>query len=587
MRRRFVLSSVAALLAGVIVGVPGLATASLPSSGTTPVPVTAGNQAGGIDAHLKQLGAIGGKITSVAGGTAVTDALVSVYTASGTASFFDVSDGTGHYQVNGLKPGTYKVCVSGQGATGGGSATGYLSRCWKTAAWNGHSAPPTGAIGVSVTAATLTPNINVALPTAAAIAGRVTNSAGTALKFVQVVARNRNSGFTFYTSTATNGSYKLRGLPAASKGYTVCFNAAGVSASTGYLNECWNNVAWGTGAYPSTAKAVSVQIGKTHANINASLSRGGAIAGNVTDAKSGKALGYASVAVYTTSGRVAGYASANSTGHYTAKSLRAGKYYVCAYPFSKSTATAETDYKGKCFKNVAWSGHALPTSGLTAVAVHTGQTHTGVNLALGKTVIPLGSVAGTILSGVDGTTPIQSAQVTVYRTNGSSAGFATTSATGAYKITGLRANSTGYVVCALAPYGFTISGSPTYGWAPHCYNNRNWDGSSTVPTADKFPLSAGQQKSGINVTLPVGGSIAGAASVFGTANDAEAFVSVYNATTHKQVASGFANGPYAVSSLAGGYSYIVCFDGRFLAFGNTPYGSAPQCYPDVPWNGIP
>jgi hypothetical protein len=574
------------LAAGALIGSAATADAGLPAT-ATPVSVSSGAVHSGVDASVKQYGAIGGKIKSVATGGNISGAAVYAYSGSAVKGL-DFSDASGNYQINGLAGGAYKVCVSTGSTSGGGSTTGYLSRCYKTVAWNGHSAPPSAAAAVTVTAGNKKSNINVSLPSGAAISGKVKNAGGTGLEDASVLAKNRNTGQVFFAQTNSTGAYKLTGLTAASSGYSVCFDGTAVSNSgaTGYLDRCWKNVGWSGSGFPSGATKVTVALGKTHTGIGATLPRGGAISGVVKDANTGALLPYVSIAVFNSSGKILRYASTNNKGQYTAKSLPAAtKDYVCAYPFSTSTATLAKSYRGRCYKNVAWSGGKLPT-GPTGVKVTIGSVHKGISLSLPKTTAKLGSIAGTIKSAGTGNPVIQFGSVTAYTSGGTYVTSTSTNASGAYKLTGLKANSTGYVVCATAQYGFATTTPPTK-WAPHCYQNANWDGSNKVPAAAmRVPLSAGQAKGNINITLPIGGGISGNVTVFGSANPASVQVEIYNATTHRWVTSTYTFGnPYEVDGLAGGYSYIVCFDGRYNTSGTTPYGSVPQCFNNVAWNG--
>src|SRR4051794_35364623 len=196
------------------------ASAGLPS-GTTPVTVTAGVVTTGIDAHVRQLGAISGKITSVARGEAVGGAEV---WAIGPHGGYTSQVGTtlahdGRYLLRGLTPGRrYRVCVIGRWARGGGSVTGYLSRCYTSAAWSGDGSPPASAHPVTVTSGMRTTRVDVALPSAASIAGTVRSSAGTALAHVRIMAKNRSAGPWLYGSTDRTGHYRLTGLTATADG---------------------------------------------------------------------------------------------------------------------------------------------------------------------------------------------------------------------------------------------------------------------------------------------------------------------------------------------------------------------------------
>src|SRR5439155_23343339 len=140
-------------------------------------------------------------------------------------------------------------------------------------------------------------------------------------------------------------------------------------------------------------------------------------------------------------------------------------------------------------------------------------------------------------------------------------GSAFTATNGTYKVTGLHANSTGYVVCAV-PTSFSSSttAAPATGWAAHCYNDVAWSGAGTPP-GTKLPLSAGQNRTGINIGLPVGGEISGTTyDGAGTSNlAADVNVEVFTAGGKFVFGSNSSDssGAYSVKGLTPG-NYTVC-----------------------------
>jgi hypothetical protein len=587
MRNRPLLLCVAALVALGTVGIAGTAEATLPS-GTTPV--AAGNPATtGIDAALAKAASISGTITSVAGTSSnnKVQAAVQVFAGS-TFAGSGFSDGNGHYFVGGLKASAtgYAVCVSGLFASGGASATGYLGRCYKTAAWNGSLPLPSGRVLVPLTPGQDVTGINIHLPSAAAIAGKVTSPSGTALNGVSIVARNRNSGARFFGFTSSTGAYKVRGLTAASKGYTVCADARGVASGTGYLPRCFKNVAWNGGStLPSTATAVSVSLGHTHTGINITAPRAGAIAGTVTDAHNGNPVPGATVVAFGATDHLLSASATNGQGRYTIRGLAAASAdQVCVYP---TNTTPAVRYHGKCWKNVAWNGGSSLPSTTNPVSVHLASVHTGISFKLSKTVSSLASIAG-IITASNGGAPLQGASVSVFTSGGTFVDSDSTDAAGQYKVAHLKASTTGYVVCASAAGVFTPT-PPATGWAPRCYDGATsvaWNTVNVPAGATRVTLSAGQNRSGISIALPDGSAIAGTLTQAGSGGAIAATgvqVLVYNGSG-KQVDSAFSSfvdGSYTVTGLNAG-SYTVCFDGRF-AFNAS--GWRPECYNDVAWSG--
>ena len=569
MRNRSTLLWLPLLVAGALICGEATAGASLPS-GTTPVAVTVDNTTTGIDAALDQAASIAGTITSKAGTSSnnKVQALVQVFHGGkfiGTA----FSDNAGHYLFGGLAGSAtgYEVCVNGQIAFGGASNAGYLGRCYKTTAWNGNLPIPSGANEVVLTQGLQKTGVNIALPSAAAISGKVTSPSGTGLKYVTVTARNRNTGATYYGFSTTSGAYSIKSLPAASKGYKVCADPRSLQSGTGFLPKCHKG-------------AVSVSLGHTHTGIKIAVPRGGAVAGTITDAANGHAVPGVTVAAFSAKGKLLGNSQTNSQGRYLIRSLPpATGDRVCAYPHN---TTPSVRYHGKCWKNAAWNGGKLPSSA-SPVGVRIGKTHTGVSMKLGKTVTQLGSIAGTITA-ANGGAPLQGANVSVFTNGGAFAGSTTTNASGFYKVSNLRASSTGYVVCA---EGDSVSSPtpPATGWAPRCFDDVAWSGVGVPGSATRIPLSAGQDKSGKNIALPDGGAISGTATDAGTlAGAGNVSVRVFNGNG-KEVGSASTafDGTYTVTGLNAG-SYTVCFDGRFQ-FGTA--GWRPQCYNGIAWSGTP
>jgi len=559
----------------------GTAYAALPSGATK---LTASNPVlSGIDGHLHAAGSIAGKITAVAGGA--LSASVSVY-RNGNFVNSGFSNSSGDYTVNALPAASnYKVCVSGTGVfSGGSSTTGYLGRCYKTAGWNGGSIPST-ATSVAVTLGNTTPNINIKLPSAAAIAGKVTSSTGTALNGVFVTLHNRSNGGTFFATTNSSGLYKAKSLTAATKGYTVCFNPFGVtSGTTGYLPRCFHNVAWSGGALPSSATKVSVSLGHTKTKVNQALPRGGAISGTVTSAANGSPIAGDAVIVFNSKGtKFLGSASTNSKGHYKVKGLAtATGDRVCAAPTSPS---ASVTFHGKCWKNIAYNGVKFP-SGTNPVSVKTGKTHTGISFKLSKTTIKLGSITGTITDTMVSPNAIEGATVSLFTSTGVGAGTTSTSSSGQFTFSNLHASSAGYVVCATAFGAFSPTTSiPATGWAPRCYAATAWNGANVPAGAKRIPLSAGQHKNVGTLTLPVGGAIAGTTFVGNTGTPATGVtIDLYTAGGRfvNSIFSSFSDGTFNLIGLSTALNaYIVCYDGRF-AF---PTSYLPQCYNNQSWNG--
>lgn len=580
MTKRTVLLCVPALVAGALVGLATAASASPPTTATK-VPVTANSNSTGIDAHLHAASSISGVIR-IAGTTTPLNAAVDAYLGGHFVASTVTNPSTGAYTIDGLFAKSYDVCVGPFGVFSS-SPTGFLGRCYKTAAFNGATVPA-AATEVTLTAGQHKTGIGFSLPRAAAISGKATNTSGTGLGDVFVNLKNFSTGATYFAFTTSTGAYAAKSLPASAKGYGVCFNPSGVISGTGFLPRCFKNKSYNGSTVPSTASVVSVALGHTHGGVTQALPRGGAISGTVTDASNGHPLAFENIVAFNSSGKIIGGSSTNSTGKYVVRGLNnSSTDRVCAAPKSASPTVT---FHGKCWKGISWNGGSLP-GGTKAVTVNTGATHTGINFALSKTVRVLGSIAGTVTE-LAGGTALQLAEVDLFNSTGHVIDSTATDSSGHYKFSHLAANSTGYAVCASAGSG-TFSATtttPDTGWAPRCHTDVAWNGLGLPGTANKLPLSTGQNRTGINVALHVGGEISGTVNTSGvkTTTISGATVYLFTATGHLMNTTGSSfDGTYSFKGVApSATGYLVCFDDR-LSFGTPAY--LPQCWQNVGWNG--
>ena len=573
MAKRSALFCVPLLAAGVLSVAALPAGAGLPS-GTTPVNVTSGNPTPNIDAHLDPAASIAGTVKSTSGTPLF--ASVSAFVNGNFAAGATTSGSTGAYQINGLFAKTYTVCVSGLSVFTS-SATGFLGRCWKTAPFTG--TVPSSATKITLSAGQHKGGINIALPKAAAISGKVTSPTGAGASGVSVYARNRSTGATSFGFTAGNGTYSVRNLTASTTGYSVCFNPFGGNSGTGLLPRCYKNKSWNGGTIPSTTTKVTVSLGHVHTGINQTLGRGGAISGKITDAANGHAVTSGGVLVFTAGGKLVSGTSTNAQGQYDVRGLPASTgYRVCAAPTSPTPAVT---YHGKCWKNVAWNGGRLP-SGTTAVPVKIGKTHTGISLKLTKTTVTLASISGTVTR-LTGGAPLRNATVTAFRNGQSVGSTVSTAADGTYTIARLRPGS-GYTVCVSGALVNNPAPPPT-GLAPRCFGGADWNGLGVPAGATKFTLGSGESKGGVDIALRDGGEIDGTAyQGAGTGSPQSGIAIDVYTPSGGLVATGSSVPTYSVKNLSAG-NYIVCFDGRSATFGGSTSGYLPQCFDQIAWSG--
>jgi hypothetical protein len=554
------------------------------------VPVAAGTNVPGIDGHLHHAGSIAGTVTAAAGGTITV--VVAAYLGS-TPVTNVITDSLGHYLIGGLSPSSagYAVCVQGGGGYGGNSTTGYLGRCYKTAAYNGGPVPP-AATRIPLAAGQHKVGVNITLENAGAIAGKIADITGAGLGNVDVFVTSLDTGTSLIALTASNGTYRVAGLPPMPKGYAVCANPSfDATGTTGYRPRCFKDTAWDGGTtVPAGATPVDVSAGHTHASVNIKLPVGAAISGNVVDAKTGDPLADAEVRVYSSTGNLLGDTLANAQGRYVVKGLAASaSNHVCVYPLS--SGTPGVSHMGECWKNVPWDGTTLP-AGLTNVGTTLGQTHTGIAFRLSKVTVALGSIAGTLTEHAGGN-PLEGVYMYLYASaSGNTVAFAITDASGNYAFTGLHPDADGYEICA-KPVWTTVApalpSNPVGGWAPRCYGDSPWIGIGPPSGAASLPLSPGQHKSGIDISLHGGASISGTTTAFGggtPVGNVEVDVYEPDGTSLAFTRTDSTTGTYAFADLLpSGTGYVVCFDGRAAVLGGAGY--LPQCWHDQTWSGKP
>ena len=314
----------------------------------------------------------------------LTNVDVEVFTSGGVyvASSYTASDGT--YTITGLASGTYDVCFQSQFASGGTSTTGYVSQCYSNVAWNGYSYDVSGATGVQVTAGSTTSGINAVLSDAGGISGTVDDSSSNPLSDVEVEVLTQSGTYLSESYTLSDGTYSVVGLAPGT--YDVCFYVStdneptGGSSTTGYLDQCYNDVSWNGYLPPSGATTVQVTAGSTTSNVNAALADGGAISGTVDDTGS-NALNDVEVEVFGIGSQnvgteYSGYSEPDGT--YSVLGIPTGTYNVCFNPYQATGGSSTTGYLDQCYNDVSWNGNSLSPGG-TSVPVSAGTTTSGVD----------------------------------------------------------------------------------------------------------------------------------------------------------------------------------------------------------------
>ncbi len=528
-------------------------------SAGTPVSVTAGTTHTNVNAQL----AAGGRVTgTVTNGAAAPVQGVFVY-VSGSGSGFSgsaVTASNGTYSVRSLPAGTdYQVCFDAQSAAGA-PATGYAPECWND------KVPGTTPTPVTVTAGGTAANVNATLAAGGQVTGTVRNAGGTTpvLGGVRVSVSSNTTDVFLSATTASNGTYAVRGLPTGTD-YRVCFDGSngfgGANDVLGYVDQCWNNQSSGT------ATPVSVTGGATTPGINASLVTAGAVSGTVTQAGTGALLAGVRVTVRSNTTFANESAVTNVDGKYTVNVLPAAANYTVCFSQGYGATGGTNDLRG--YADQCWNNQP-PQGTPTPVAVATGGTTTGINAALAAA----GAITGTVTDPV--AAPVGNVYVSV-RSGTTTLSSVRTRPDGTYFIGGVPAGTT-WKVCFDASFATGGAGS-TLGYVDECWNNQ-----PTQATATPVTVTAAVTTPGISASLAVAGGISGTVTTAtGGTPLADVDVRVQSSATGTfQFASTAANGTWSATGLPAGTDYTVCFSGADATGGTSTTGYVDQC-----WNNKP
>lgn len=282
------------------------------------IPVAEGARVADKDAVLSEEGRISGRLVDVSG-AGVPNLGVAVRQKAVGSSMWDwvtsgQTDSTGHYELGGLRAGTYRVCFNGYN-------TDFLTECWNDKATVELAEDIVVAVGARVTGK------DAVLARAGRISGTVTNSQGEGIANLYATVQQKVAGTSSWqgiNSVSTNGQgiYEVGGLKAGT--YRVCFQ----TYMTAYVSECWNNQ-----ATVDRAQDIPVAEGEVVAGTDAVLAKGSRISGTVVDS-SGAPLSnvYVSASVKGSSNLADGWWASSTTGadgKYELTGLRAGTYRVC------------------------------------------------------------------------------------------------------------------------------------------------------------------------------------------------------------------------------------------------------------------
>ena len=388
--------------------------------------------------------------------------------ATGSYKGSGYTDSNGEYTIDSLATGSYKVEFS---PSSYGDSKNYLDQFYNNQTSLDSATP------INVTDGQPTPNINAVLQPGGQITGRVTAAdTHNPLQDVSVYVSASCSDWSGYAYTDANGVYTVTAVPTGNN-YKVDFDPAYSSSALTreYIEQYYNNKPDSSSATPVAVTAPNVVN-----NIDAALLRGGQIKGLVTGQGS---VGLPDVDV-TADGANYGYASAttDATGAYTITGLVSDTYRV---EFSPSSYGASKDY--------AYQFYNTKSTWTTANTVTVTAPNVTPNI---NQVLPLGSHITGRVTTADTSSPMQSASISVYASDGDSVDYASTNASGVYTTSALPTGN--YRI------QFRPSSSQQVTYTRQYYNNK-----PTLALADVLNVTAPNLVSNIDAALARGGQISG------------------------------------------------------------------------------
>ncbi|WP_345069311.1 carboxypeptidase regulatory-like domain-containing protein [Leifsonia kafniensis] len=444
------------------------------------------------DASLAKGSTISGTVKNAAG-TGIAG--VSVYASSKTSDAYGsaTTSSSGTYSMTGLAAGSYTLSFT---------ASGYVSEWWSNVTSYDKRTFFAVAAGASLTR-------DAELAKGATISGIVKNSSGTAITGVNVTASLKVKDSLYpawagYATTDGSGKYSITGLAAGS--YTLQF-----SSSSNYVSEWWSNA-----ASSDKASYFALATGAS-ATKDAALAKGATVSGTVKNA-AGTGIAGVSVNASSKTGQY-GSATTSSSGTYSMTGLAAGSYTL---QFSSTS-----NYVPE------WWSNALSLGKATYFALTAGASTTK-DAALAKGATISGTVKNSAGAGIAGVSVNASSKTGQY-------GYATTSSSGKYSITGLAAGS------------YTLQFSSTSNYVPEW-----WSNAASSQNATYFGLAAGASTTR-DAALAKGATISG--TVKNASGAALSGVSV-SASPKTGYMGGYAttnsSGTYSIVGLAAG-SYTLSF----------------------------
>lgn len=472
------------------------------SNAANPISVAAGEAKTGIDAALQKGAKLIGTVTDAETEAPIESVYVCAIRAHGGENTCASTDSDGKYTLSSLEAATYLVHFEKP------YGSDYLAQYYDGAESPGDAAE------IGLGAGETRSEINAAFQHGGKIAGTVTSAAaGDPIEGAEACAYG--PGTPYYgacAETDSSGNYTIGGL-------SPGFYRVHVSSPSGanYVGRYYD----GKTTYLK-ADRVQVSAATTTAGADVALEDGGGIAGTVTDALSHEPVGYAEVCAFgAEDGNYDGCVYTDGDGEYSLSGLPGGSYKVRFSP------GYEQNYAAQYFDGKSTFGAGA------SVTVSQGSTTGEIDAELQAG----GEISGRV-TGAPDEDPLEGIQVCASGTGNDEYRCVSTDESGEYAIEGLTDGS--YTVEFYAIY------SSSYVW-------QYYSGKASYAEADPVAVSAGENATGIDAELQLGGEISG---------------TVTDATTSEPL-----SGAAACASPVGGYEFeygtcaVTDADGNYTIHG--------------------
>lgn len=511
----------------------------------TPLNLSAGSTSSNVDFVLALGGGISGTVTNEAG-VPLRAVGVDLYGTEGDWVKSAETDTLGAYSVRGLPASAYHIRTSV-------GATNYADEWFDNIPVTG-TAVPSGATALNVTTGLVVQRIDFGLREGGLIAGSVALTNGAPLGNVAIHVYDSATNWVRSSATASNGSYRVQGLPAPGSFY--------VTADAGALNcvsEWYDDVIVGDGWIPEGAELVPVLPGVTATGIDFALAAGGSVSGLVTDVQAVPLPGVR-VGLYASDSNRLWETWTGPEGTYGWVGVPAGSFYL-------RTEAGTMNYVDEWFRDVPALGWSVPPAA-TALPVSAGSVTGGIDFALARAGGLAGRVTGT------GAAPLAGIAIDVYDGNSNWVNSTATGTGGVYQIYGLATQTVFYVRTYAGPRNYLDE------W----YDNAAAAGTAIPAGADPVRVTGGLVTGGIDFALAEGGILSGSVGDGAGSPLTGIAVEVYD-TNGTWVISGDTDGVgwYRIQQLAAGNYLVRTYSGA-RGFVDEWYNDVNAGVGDIPSN---